>query len=195
MNKINISIIEFPSLYSILSEVSIYIPYKVIEYQNLNDFLKTGKIDLENSLLIIKESNNKIINDINFRGKVILKLPEVPITISTLFEKINVLLIKKSYGLHSKIEIRDYVININTRTISKNNINLKLTEREVDIILFLNKKNKPQKIDVLENQVWNFSKGLETHTVETHVYRLRKKIKDKFNDDKFLISHEDGYLI
>ena len=65
----------------------------------------------------------------------------------------------------------------------------------LDIILFLNKKGTPIKIDILEKEIWNYSSELETHTVETHVYRLRKKIKDSFNDENFILSDKEGYLI
>ena len=72
---------------------------------------------------------------------------------------------------------------------------LKLTEREIEIILFLNSKDKPQSIDVLQKEVWGYSENLETHTVETHVYRLRKKINETFEDSNFLVSSKDGYKI
>ena len=72
---------------------------------------------------------------------------------------------------------------------------LKLTEREIEIILFLNSKDKPQSIDVLQKEVWGYSENLETHTVETHVYRLRKKINETFDDSNFLVSSKDGYKI
>ena len=72
---------------------------------------------------------------------------------------------------------------------------LKLTEREIEIILFLNSKDKPQSIDILQKEVWGYSKNLETHTVETHVYRLRKKINEIFDDSNFLVSSKDGYKI
>ena len=72
---------------------------------------------------------------------------------------------------------------------------LKLTEREIDIILFLNNLNKPQTISTLQSEVWGHSSKLETHTVETHVYRLRKKISDVFDDNNFILSHDEGYLI
>ena len=84
---------------------------------------------------------------------------------------------------------------MNSRTIFKNQKKLNLTEREIDILIFLSKQKEPQKIDILQNKVWNYSSNLETHTVETHIYRLRKKIKDTFNDDNFIISKKDGYII
>ena len=84
---------------------------------------------------------------------------------------------------------------LNSRNINKENKKLKLTERELDIIMFLKNHKTPQKIEILQNQIWKYSSNLETHTVETHVYRLRKKIKETFNDDNFIISKEDGYII
>ena len=84
---------------------------------------------------------------------------------------------------------------MNSRIISNNEKDLKLTEREIEIILFLNNQDKPQKIETLQKEVWGYSANLETHTVETHIYRLRKKINEKFNDENFLVSLKDGYKI
>ena len=104
-------------------------------------------------------------------------------------------MIKKKYDFQSKLIIKDYVLNFNSRIISTSNNQLKLTEREIDIILYLNKNKTPQSVDSLQDKVWGYAFDLETHTVETHIYRLRKKIKDKFNDEKFIVSHDKGYLI
>ena len=124
-----------------------------------------------------------------------LVIDNFPIQFNKLIDKINVHLIKQKYNFQSNLNIKNYSLNLNTRTINKANKELKLTEREIDIIMFLKDKDKPQKIEVLQNQIWKYSSELETHTVETHVYRLRKKIKETFNDDNFIMSYEDGYLI
>ena len=108
---------------------------------------------------------------------------------------ISLYLIKQKYNYQSNIDIKDYKLDLNSRTITKNNQNLKLTQKEIDIIIFLNGYEKPQKVNVLQNKVWGYSLEMETHTVETHIYRLRKKILDIFKDEKFIISHDDGYLI
>ena len=94
-----------------------------------------------------------------------------------------------------KIKLNDYYLDLNSRNIAKKDKSLKLTEKEMDIILFLNDKKKPQKINILQSQVWEYSSDLETHTVETHIYRLRKKINNKFKDNKFIISTDEGYII
>ena len=86
-------------------------------------------------------------------------------------------------------------MNINSRILSKENNNLKLTEKEIDIIVFLYKSKKTTNVSVLQKEVWGYSPDLETHTVETHIYRLRKKIKDNFKDENFILSQKEGYLI
>ena len=112
-----------------------------------------------------------------------------------MIEKINIQLIKDKYNFQSKIKVNNYFIDLNSRIISNHDKSLKLTEREIDIIIFLNDNKKPQKIDMLQQKVWDYSSKLETHTVETHIYRLRKKISEKFKDDNFIISTENGYFI
>ena len=103
--------------------------------------------------------------------------------------------IKQKYNFQSYKKIKDYNLDLNSRLFSKNSKQIKLTQREIDIILYLFERSIPQSINDLQDKVWRYSLDLETHTVETHVYRLRKKIKDKFDDDSFIISHENGYLI
>ena len=98
----------------------------------------------------------------------------------------------KSIPNERKQEIRE---EINSRILKKSDHKLKLTEREIDTILFLKNENKPVRVDVLQKKVWKYGEDLETHTVETHIYRLRKKIKDIFDDNKFIQSKKDGYII
>ena len=197
MIKQNIFIVDFQGLYSILKEIKNNLTYKIFNYINENEFLKSlnsNSLDLANSLVIVKSINTKLIDNKKLDKRIIYAFENLPIEIDKLLELINVQLIKQKYSYQSKINIKNYIINLNSRTIIKNNKSLKLTEKEINIILFLNNK-KPQKINVLQNKVWGYSSELETHTVETHVYRLRKKIKDMFDDDNFILSHDDGYLI
>ena len=86
-------------------------------------------------------------------------------------------------------------LDINSKIIIFNNKKLKLTEKEIEIILFLNKEKLPKKVNDLQRTVWGYSHDIETHTVETHVYRLRKKISDTFKDDKFILSDDNGYFL
>ena len=103
--------------------------------------------------------------------------------------------LKQKYNFQSEILINNYKLDIKSREILNSGKKVKLTEREIDIILFLKNSNEPKSIDVLQKEVWGYLSELETHTVETHVYRLRKKIKDIFNDENFLISQKSGYTI
>jgi DNA-binding response OmpR family regulator len=107
----------------------------------------------------------------------------------------NIKFLKEKFYDQSFVVISNYTLDLNSRMISNNKINLKLTEKEINIILFLKKKNKPQKVSVLQNEVWGYLSELETHTVETHIYRLRKKMIDKFGDNSFILSKNDGYII
>ena len=103
--------------------------------------------------------------------------------------------LKQKYSSQSEIRLGQYLVDINSRIIKNKVKTIKLTEKEIDIILFLKSKKIPQKIEVLQKEVWGYTSELETHTVETHVYRLRKKINDNFDDESFIISNKDGYKI
>jgi len=110
-------------------------------------------------------------------------------------EKINLAYIKSKYIINSKVQLLNYTINLNTREIIAGRNKLKLTEREKDFLLFLKNSKKPQKIRNILKLVWKYSKGIETHTVETHVHRLRKKFLDSFNDNNFIKNNKKGYYI
>ena len=214
MIKQNINIIDAPTLYNILKEIEENLPFKVVNFSKLNDFqvfLKEKKSN-KNNFFIITTFQNKdyFVNKLKLELKNIFFLYRkdkksdldkdynifnYPIEINNLIEKINIQLIKDKYNFQSKIKVNNYFIDLNSRIISNHDKSLKLTEREIDIIIFLNDNKKPQKIDMLQQKVWDYSSKLETHTVETHIYRLRKKISEKFKDDNFIISTENGYFI
>ena len=88
-----------------------------------------------------------------------------------------------------------YIIDLNSREMLAKNIKLKLTEKEINTIIFLSKSNEPVSIDELQEKVWSYQSDIETHTVETHIYRLRKKILNTFKDNEFIISKKNGYQI
>ena len=95
----------------------------------------------------------------------------------------------------SNIIVSKYSINTNSREMILNNQKLKLTEKEINMILYLTQSKKPIKINELQEKVWGYQSKLETHTVETHIHRLRKKIKEKFFDENLIISKKNGYEI
>ena len=198
MTKQIVNIVQLNELYNILSENENILSFKVKNYpsnEGLIQNLKNDKKNLNNSTFVISNSNNVLLKDIEIDKRNILIIENFPIEFNKLIELINVHLIKQKYNFQSKLSIKNYTIDLNSRTINTENKKLKLTERELDIIMFLKNHKTPQKIEILQNQIWKYSSNLETHTVETHVYRLRKKIKETFNDDNFIISKEDGYII
>ena len=127
--------------------------------------------------------------------EVTLVLENSPINISKLMEKINIEFLKLHFNNQSQMKVNNYNINLNSREMLINNIKLKLTEKEINTIIYLSKSKKPVSIDELQAQVWSYQSGIETHTVETHIYRLRKKILNTFNDKEFIISKKNGYQI
>jgi DNA-binding response OmpR family regulator len=112
-----------------------------------------------------------------------------------LIEKINIEFLKQQFNSQSKLQINKYTIDLNSRELLLNSLKLKMTEKEINTIIYISKSNKPVSIDELQKKVWSYQTNIETHTVETHIYRLRKKILNTFNDNEFIISKKDGYHI
>ena len=198
MFKQTVSIVACETLYNILFEIKHLFKFNITNFKTPRDFLGIVELNNEeliNSLILTNQEIEIITSHNKINKDNILLLEKLPLKIEKLLDKINTQLIKIKYNYQSKLRIKNYFINLNSRIISKQNNELKLTEREIDIILFLNENKLPQSVDILQKEVWGHSFDLETHTVETHIYRLRKKIKNKFNDENFITSHEKGYLI
>ena len=193
MSKSVVNIIDFPVLYNVLFEVKDFLNFEVVNYENENVFLE--KIEKENSIKNYTIVTKNFLNNKNINQKIIIYLDNKPINFISLIDKINTNLLKQRFSFQSNINIKNYSLNLNSRVISRNENELKLTEREIEIILFLNDKKKPQNINILQKEVWSYATDLETHTVETHIYRLRKKISDRFEDSDFILSSKEGYLI
>ena len=194
MIKQNIFIINFNSLYEILDEIKENFSSKIIKYENEVDFINDSNLNLINSL-IISRSNQKLLLNQNLSKKNFLEFDIFPLTIIKLKELINIQLIQIKFNQQSKINIKSYELNLNSKFFSKNNLSLKLTEKEIEIILYLNEIKTKRAVSDLQKNIWGYSPDMETHTVETHIYRLRKKISDKFDDENFILSHKNGYFI
>ena len=197
MSKQVVNFVQLTVLHNILNEIKNLLSFDIQNYPTEEEFLKD--LNKNNSLsksTIITNSNVRFKSaSVNIDKRNILVFDNFPIQLNKLIDKINIQLIKQKYDHQSKIRIKDYNLNFNSRIISKNSNELKLTEREIDIILFLKNQTEPRTIDILQKEIWHYSSDLETHTVETHIYRLRKKIKDQFNDQNFILSYKDGYSI
>ena len=187
-------IINFNLLYEILDEIKENLPFKIIKYENEDDFIKSCNLDFVN-FLIISKSNDKLLLNKNIKEKNFLDLKNFPLPLNKLLEAINIQLIKLKFNYQSKINIKGYDLNLNSKFFSKDNLSLKLTEKEIEIILYLNETKTKHDVLDLQKNIWDYSPDMETHTVETHIYRLRKKIVNKFNDENFILSHKNGYFI
>jgi hypothetical protein len=187
-------IINFNPLYEILDEIKENLPFKIIKYENEDDFIKSCNLDFVN-FIIISKSNDKLLLNKNIKEKNFLDLKNFPLPLNKLLEVINIQLIKLKFNYQSKINIKGYDLNLNSKFFSKDNLSLKLTEKEIEIILYLNETKTKHDVLDLQKNIWDYSPDMETHTVETHIYRLRKKIVNKFNDEDFILSHKNGYFI
>ena len=136
-------------------------------------------------------ASNKKINDIDNN----IVIDQLPIELAKLVENININFLKKKYNQQSDIYLGPYKLNLNSRKIFNEDKFLNLTEREANIVFFLKNSKKPVKISKLQTEVWGHNSKLETHTVETHIYRLRKKIMNVFKDNDFIKSSKSGYII
>ena len=186
MNSKKIIIFQYDILFNILYEIRDKLNFELIKI-NENNIENLKKNFATDYLIISRERKNDLKNQ--------LIINELPIKIDKLLELINLKFLKERFNLQSNIKIGFYNLNLNKRQISRKQKIINLTEREINLILFLKKKAKAVKIDELQKEVWEYSSKLDTHTVETHIYRLRKKIKEKFNDENFILSSKKGYLI
>ena len=186
MNNKNLLIYKFITLYHILDEIDLDLNFKIIKIHNesqLND-----EIAKSNNCLIISEKTN-----LKKQNQIFIE--KLPIKILKLLEIINIEFIKQQFNSQSQIMINKYLLDLNSREMSFDGVKLKLTEKEVNIIIYLSKLKKAVSIKELQENVWSYQPDIETHTVETHIYRLRKKISDTLNDDNFIISKTNGYQI
>ena len=194
MIKQNIFIINFNLLYEILDEIKENLYFKIIKYENEDDFIKDNNLEEKNTLIISK-SFQKLLFNKNLTEKNLLSFNSLPLSIIKLVELINIQSIKLRFNQQSKINIKGYVLNLNSKFFSKGDLAIKLTEKEIEIILYLEKSKTKNSVQELQKNIWGYSPNMETHTVETHIYRLRKKISNKFSDEQFILSHKNGYFI
>ena len=190
----NVFIINYNLLYEILNEIKENLSFKVIKFENEDDFQKNNDLDTLNCLIITKTKHKLLLNN-NITVKNFFDLNDLPLPLKKLLERINIKLIKLKFNNQSKIIIKGYELNLNSKFFTKDNLNLKLTEKEIEIILYLNNTKIKHNVAALQKNIWGYSTNMETHTVETHIYRLRKKINDLFKDESFILSHKNGYFI
>ena len=182
----NIIIYKLAGLYQILEELRADLTFN-IAFEDREDFLNERVKNLNNYLII----SNKKYSDI--RNQFVLD--NLPINLFKLIEKINIEFLKLQFNNQSEVKVNNYTIDLNSREMLTKNTKLKLTEKEINTITYLSKSDKPVGVDELQEKVWSYQSDIETHTVETHIYRLRKKILNTFDDNGFIVSKKNGYQI
>ena len=186
MNNQKLIIYDFPVLFKILDELKFFLNFEIISTTK-EEFSKTQLNIISTHLVVSKNEIPNIKNQFIFN--------KYPIKLTKLIENLNINFLKQKFNEQSEMNIGLYKIDMNSKEIKFKNKKIKLTEKEVNIIVFLSTSKIPITINELQLQVWGHHIQLETHTVETHIYRLRKKILEVFNDNDFILSHKNGYQI
>ena len=186
MNLKKLIIYDFKELYKILYEIKKELNYEIIEISAEN--LLNISLNKKNDHLVIVK---KLVKNLNNQ----ILITSLPIKLSRLIEKLNIEFLKRNFHSQSELKIQKYNLDINSRELIFKEKKIKLTEKESNIILYISNSIKPVSIQDLQLNVWGYHSDLETHTVETHVYRLRKKILTTFDDNDFIKSKKNGYQI
>ena len=180
-------IFRYKELFNILEEIKENFEFKLEFYEKERELEKLENDNLSDYLVITKKKLS------NLKKQIIID--KSPINIYDLIQTLNINFLKSKFIEQSKIDLGRYNLDLNSRILNQNEKELELTEKESSILIFLKQSKDPVKIDQLQEKVWGYNSELETHTVETHVYRLRKKINDKFYDNEFILSDKKGYFL
>ena len=200
MHQLNVLILGPNSFSTTLNELKSFLKFYCVKEKNSSDFdvilfhedalndKEESKIINNSNSLKVCASSNKPSNSYD----AFLKIPSSLKEINFIVENVAA---KKTFSRNSSIEIKKYLLNKNEKKLSNNENEIILTEKEIQLLeLFLNNK-KPISKDKILSSVWNYSSDADTHTVETHIYRLRKKINEKFSDENFIVNTKDGYSL
>ena len=207
MKNITINLIGQSVLEEVLRENLKHINFEIKSFKKFNEIIHDSKVknssilvtNLKDYDLFINSKLNIPVLFLNFGSKksytISVEIINCPFQLNNFVERINVIFLKNKFLNNSNLNILNYEINLNSKEILRDGQKLKLTEREINFILFLKNSNSPQNIKSILKSVWNYSPNLETHTVETHVHRLRKKFFSHFKDDNFIKINKKGYFI
>ena len=161
-----------------------------------NEFLLKQKIDLTKlesfnlPILLLIDSQSSTKKNFLFDDQAYL-----PLNILDLKKKVNDLLSSFKFSKNSSVNIKNYTIDKNLKIMKKDNVFINLTEKEVNLLVLLNEKKKPLNKTLILKKIWQYSIDADTHTVETHIYRLRKKVLQKFGDGEFINIFKEGYSL
>ncbi len=153
----------------------------------------------DNSSLNFLKKINKIkilaFNSNNLDFALFTDKVSLPTTVKDINFVIENSIVKKNFSKNSSIKIKDYILDKNEKKLIINKKFVLLTEKEIQLLELFLGNSQPINRNKILNQVWKYSKDADTHTVETHIYRLRKKVKSEFGDDDFILNEKDGYTL
>ena len=212
MSKLNISIFGNKILSEILSEVKLFYKYDFQYYDKLDLCVKDAQIKNQLVIFCVTEKNKILLKNLNIESfpKIFIietyKLKNIqidalseyitlPIKILNLEKKLVSLIAKTKFKKNSLISLGAYMIDKNERKLKKGDLTLQLSEKEIDFLILFSENKKPVSRNLVLKKVWNYSPESETHTVETHIHRLRKKILNKFGDNNLIKNNNNGYYI
>ena len=207
MKMFTISIFESKIFLQIINEIKLFSKFKIKYYENIDLCIRDDT--KENKLFVFFNNSfdKKKINDLPYilitetskeEKKLFTDFQEclkIPFRILDFEKKIISLIAKYKFKKNSLINLGDYIIDKNERKIKKNNLELQLSEKEINFLILFSQNKKPVSRSFVLKNVWNYSSETETHTVETHIHRLRKKILEKFGDNNFIKNNNKGYYI
>ena len=209
MYNATISIFGNKIFLDILKEIKIFNKFKFKYCENI-DFITKDDQNHNHLLIFFLNSKSKkqiLNNDVptiligksSISKKILFnelyEQMNIPFSILELKKKIIYLLARSEFKRNSLIHLNGYVIDKNERKIKKDNTELQLSEKEINFLILFTKTNEPITKNLVLKNVWKYSSTTETHTVETHIHRLRKKILEKFNDNNFIKNNNNGYYI
>ena len=207
MDNLTISIFANKTFFEIIKKIKLFSKFKIKHYDNLD--LCVNDAEKENQIVVFFDDfpdKNKINNFPSILATKFFKLTDksssslqeqlkIPFTILDFEKKIISLIAKNEFKKNSLIHLGGYIIDKNERKIKKNNLALQLSEKEVNFLILFSGRKEPLNRNLVLKNVWNYSEESETHTVETHIHRLRKKILEKFGDNNFIKNNNKGYYI
>ena len=157
--------------------------------QDIQNFKKINNLDkLQIIKILASNSKDKLLKNFDH-------IINLPTTLNDLNKVVEQAAIKKKFHQNSSIKVKGYLLDKNEKKLIKNDKSIILTEKEIQLIELFSKKNEPLSKNLILSTVWNYSSEADTHTVETHIYRLRKKINKLFEDENFIINTKDGYKL
>ena len=207
MSDFTISILDNKIFFQILKEIKLFSKFNIKHYEDLDLCAKDTKkknqiiVFFNDSFQKIKAINFPLIlitqslKPINLSSDIVYEQLKIPFKIIDFEKKITSLIAKNEFRKNSLINLKGYIIDKNERKMKKNNVELQLSEKEVNFLISFKMNQGPIGRNFFLKNVWKYSEVTETHTVETHIHRLRKKILDKFNDNNFIKNNKDGYYI